>query len=267
MNRRALIIGNMGIEGSVLSRYIEGVQDDIVNFFKFIHSDNGGAWNRKEIICCKPNEINRTQLIEIIKEERKKGEVDYWLIFFSGHGWADTNRESFLEVCPREKGDSDISLTELVKAIGNTRLLLITDACRAVPIMESGGKLPTYKYFSAVDPQETGYRKACRNIYNEKIMMLPPNTVYRGYSCAFGETSSDSGIYGGEYIHAVLESAKICIDHEKNKKQGDQRFSIYSYPFVHTMARQEVTKITLGTQSPVYVGPKTWQPPFCVIPE
>ena len=52
MKRRSLIIGNMGIEGSASSRYIEGVQDDLVNFYKFIYSDNGGAWNRKEIIFC-----------------------------------------------------------------------------------------------------------------------------------------------------------------------------------------------------------------------
>ena len=266
MKRRALIIGNMGIEGSELSRYIEGVQDDLVNFFKFIHSDNGGAWNKDEIIFCKPNEINRTQLKRIILEERLKGEVDYWLIFFSGHGWADRNLESYLEVCPREKGDCDISLTELVQTIGKSRLLLITDACRAIPMMESGGKFPSYKYFSAADPSETDYRKACRIIYNEKIMLLPFNTVYRGYSCAFGETSSDSGVYGGEYIHAIVETARECIRNEKKKKPEELHFATYSYPFVHSLAKQTVVKVTLGKQTPVYVGPKTWQPPFCVIP-
>ena len=266
MKRRALIIGNMGIEGSERSRYIEGVQDDLVNFFKFIHSDNGGAWNRDEILFCKPNEINRTQLKLIILEERRKAEVDYWLIFFSGHGWADKNLESYLEVCPREKGDCDISLTELVHTVGHSRLLLITDACRAIPLMESGGKLPSYKFFSVADPEETEYRKACRKVYNDKIMLLPSDTVYIGYSCAFNQTSSDSGIYGGEYIHAVIESAKQCIVHEKSKKVGEQRFAIYAYPFVHSMAKQVVIKKSLGKQTPVYVGPKTWQPPFCVIP-
>lgn len=266
MNRRALIIGNMGIEGSTLSRYIEGVQDDLVNFFKFIHSDNGGAWNMKEIIFCKPNEINRTQLKQIIIEERKKAEVDYWLIFFSGHGWADRNMETYLEVCPREKGDCDISLTELFQTIGHTRLLLITDACRAVPLMESGGKMPSYKYFSAEDPEETDYRKACRKVYNEKIGLLPPNTIYKGYSCAFGETSSDSGIYGGEYVHAIVETAKECIAIEKNKKAGEERFSVLAYPLIHTFAKRMVVAKSQGTQNPVYAGPKTWQPPFCVIP-
>lgn len=266
MKRRALIIGNMGIEGSEISRYIEGVQDDLVNFFKFIHSDNGGAWNRNEIIFCKPNSINRSRLRDIITEERKKGEVDYWLIFFSGHGWADKKMETYLEICPRENGDCDISLTELVNTVGASRLLLITDACRAVPLMESGGKLPSYKYFSTADPEETEYRKACRKEYNDKIMFLPANTVYRGYSCAFGETSSDSGVYGGEYIHAVIEAAKLCISNEKSKKAGEQRFSIYAYPFVHALAKTAVVRKSLGTQTPVYVGPKTWQPPFCVIP-
>ncbi len=266
MKRRALIIGNMGIEGSSMSRYIEGVQDDLVNFFRYIHSDNGGAWNRNEIISCKPNEINRTQLKQIILEERQKAEVDYWLIFFSGHGWADKNMETYLEVCPREKGDCDISLTELFQAIGRSRLLLITDACRAVPLMENGGRIPSYKYFSVADSEETDYRKACRKAYNEKIGLLPSNTIFKGYSCAFGETSSDSGIYGGEYIHAIVETAKKYIALEKAKKVGVERTPVLAYPLIHSVAKQIVVAKSHGTQNPVYTGPKTWQPPFCVIP-
>lgn len=266
MKRRALIIGNMGIEGSSMSRYIEGVQDDLVNFFRYIHSDNGGAWNRNEIIFCKPNEINRTQLKQIILEERQKAEVDYWLIFFSGHGWADKKMETYLEVCPREKGDCDISLTELFQTIGRSRLLLITDACRAIPIMESGGKLPSYKYFSVTDPEETDYRKTCRKAYNEKLALLPLNTIFKGFSCAFGETSSDSGIYGGEYIHAIVETAKNYIALEKSKKAGEERFPVLAYPLIHAVAKQTVVAKSQGAQNPVYAGPKSWQPPFCVIP-
>ena len=266
MKRRALIIGNMGIVGSSMSRYIEGVQDDLVNFFTYIHSDNGGAWNRNEIIFCKPNTINRTRLKEIISEERKKGEVDYWLVFFSGHGWADKNMETYLEVCPRENGDCDITLTELFQTIGRSRLLLITDACRAVPLMESGGNTPIYKYFSAADSEETDYRKACRKAYNEKIGLLPLNTIYKGLSCAFGETSHDGGIYGGEYIHAIVETAKRCIALEKSKKYKEERYPVLSYPLIHSIAKQIVVNKSQRTQNPVYSGPKTWQPPFCVIP-
>lgn len=266
MKRRAIIIGNMGIEKSKISRYIEGVQDDLVNFYQFIRSDNGGAWNTDEVFFCKPNAINRSELINLILEERNKGEVDYWMLFFSGHGWADKKGESYLEVCPSEKGDCDISLTELVKALGPTRVLLITDACRAVPIFESGGKLPRMKYFSDTEKEETDYRKACRKLYCDKIRLLPLGTVYKGFSCTFGETSSDSGVYGGEYIHAVIDAAYRCINHEKSKVSGDERFELYAYPLVHSLAKQVVVNKTQGTQNPVYAGPKTWQPPFCVIP-
>lgn len=266
MKRRALIIGNMGIEQSQESRYLAGVYDDMDNFYRFICSDNGGAWNSDEVICCKPNEINRSQLIELINEEREKGEIDYWLVFFSGHGWGDRNGESYLEVCPREKGDCDISLTELVKVLGPTRVMLITDACRAIPIFESGGKLPQYKHFSDTVKAETAYRKECRRQYCKKIELLPLGTVYIGFSCAFGETSNDSGIYGGEYIHAVISVAESCISHEKSKGAGEERFSTYAYPFIHSLARQVVINKTQGVQTPRYVGPKTCQPPFCVIP-
>ena len=97
-------------------------------------------------------------------------------------------------------------------------------------------------------------------------MRLPTKTVYRGYSCAFGETSNDSGVYGGEYIHAVIETAKALIKNEKSKKQDEEKCSIYAYPFVHALAKPIVIDKSIGTQNPLYMGPKTWQPPFCVIP-
>ena len=91
------------------------------------------------------------------------------------------------------------------------------------------------------------------------------NSVYKGLSCAFGETSSDSGRYGGEYTHALLEAAKQCIVMEKSKTNNEEKNPIYSYPFVHSLARQTVIVKTQETQRPVFEGPKTWQPPFCVI--
>lgn len=266
MKRRALIIGNMGIENSCQSTFVEGVTDDLANFYKFIRSDNGGAWNRDEVIFCRPNTINRTELLNVISDERSKGEVDYWLVFFSGHGWADRAGESYLEVCPREKGDCDISLTDFMGALGRSRVLLISDACRAIPIYESGGKLPIVKSFSDSVKEETDYRKECRRIYNQKIASLPANTIYSGLSCMFGETSRDSGVYGGEYIHAVIEKAKECIAFEKSKGNSEERITTYAYSFVHSLASPIVLAKTSGTQTPVYRGPKTWQPPFCVIP-
>lgn len=265
LKRRALIIGNMGIEKSRISHYLEGVQEDLVNFYDFIRSDNGGAWNADEVMFCKPNEVNHSKLLDIIKRERLAGEVDYWLVFFSGHGWGDRSGESWLEICPREKGDCDISITEFIKTLGPTRVLLITDACRALPMMESGRTLKL-NCFSDTLKTETDYRKDCREIYCQKIMQLPTNTVYRGYSCVFGETSNDSGVYGGEYIHAIIETAKTLIKKEKSKKQDEEKYPIYAYPFVHALAKPIVINKTIGTQNPIYIGPKTWQPPFCVIP-
>lgn len=266
MKRRALIIGNMGIENSSLSTFVEGVKDDLANFYKFIRSDNGGAWNRDEVIFCRPNTINKTGLLNIISDERANGEVDYWLVLFSGHGWADIKGESYLEVCPREKGDCDISLTEFIGALGRTRVLLISDACRAIPLYESGGIIPTLNYFSDSVKEESAYRIECRRIYNQRIASLPANTIYCGLSCMFGETSKDSGVYGGEYIHAIIEKAKECIAFEKSKIISEDRIFTYAYPFVHSLAKPIVLAKTSRTQTPIYSGPKTWQPPFCVIP-
>lgn len=263
MNRRALILGNMGIEQSTEYCFLKGVDQDLKNFYSFICSDNGGAWNEDEIICCKPNIINRTKLIDLIIHEREKNEIDYWLVFFSGHGWADKNGISYLELCPGEDYDCNISLNEFINVLGETRILLITDACRAIPIMESGGKIPSYKYFSYKNI-ETEYRKKCREIYCDQIMKLPLNTVYIGFSCKFGETSNDNSLYGGVYIHAILNIAKRCI--KKIQEDKYRKPIMLSYSYIHDSAKGIVSTKTFGKQNPIYVCPKTNQPPFCVIP-
>lgn len=144
--RRALIFGNMGVKGDKGSEYIEGVNLDLINFYNYIRSDIGGAWRKSEIMLFRPNDINKTQLLDCI---RAQGHVDYWLIFFSGHGSSDQNGDDFLEVKPEALDDDWLCyIREIVNAVGYTRMALIKDACCSYyPINESAEK-SKIRYFS-----------------------------------------------------------------------------------------------------------------------
>ena len=128
------------------SEYIEGVNLDLINFYNYIRSDIGVAWRESEIMLFRPNDINKTQLLDCI---RAQGRVDYWLIFFSGHGSFDQNGDDFLEVKPESLDDDWLCyIREIVNAVGYTRMALIKDACRSYyPINESAEK-SKIRYFS-----------------------------------------------------------------------------------------------------------------------
>lgn len=146
--RRALIFGNMGVNGDKGSEYIEGVNLDLINFYNYIRSDIGGAWRKSEIMLFRPNDINKTQLLDCI---RAQGHVDYWLIFFSGHGSSDQNGDDFLEVKPEALDDDWLCyIREIVNAVGYTRkgcmpfLLPHQRKCREIknPLFQRWGVSP-----------------------------------------------------------------------------------------------------------------------------
>lgn len=263
--RRALIFGNMGVKGDEGSEYIEGVNLDMDRFFNFIRSDNGGAWMINEIITFQPNEVNKTELIKKIKAE---GQVDYWLIFFSGHGGSDQNGDDFLEVIPEVIDDDWLCyIYEIVAAVGRTRMTLITDACRTLyPIMESEGQ-PLLKCFSGGGVISSPSRSKCREIYNQALQSLPSPSYYIAQSCTSLEASNDSGEYGGEYISALVEKSEImakftCL---KKIKEKDNQPQILSLSYIHDLAFPIVVKKTFGAQHPTFRGPKSNRPPFVVV--
>ena len=74
MKRIALLIGN--------SDGLEGVKKDLVNWTRFLYSLEGGAWNSSEIITLmNPRKEELCSKIEDIR-----GEYDFAIVVFSGHG-------------------------------------------------------------------------------------------------------------------------------------------------------------------------------------
>lgn len=262
--RRALIFGNMGVKGDEGSEYIDGVNLDLNNFYNFIRSDEGGAWMKSEIIPFSPNEINKTQLLNRIKDE---GHVDYWLIFFSGHGGSDEVGNDYIEVKPEALDDDWLCyIYEIVAAVGRTRMTLITDACRSYCPINESAEQPEIRYFSEGGVIISAKRLKCREVYNNALMSLPSPSYYIAQSCTSLESSNDSGEYGGEYISALIGKAKslAAISHLRKLRTHDLSPVVISISSVHDAAVPVVVRKTFDTQHPTFRGPKTKRPPFAV---
>ena len=264
MKRRAIIIGNEGIPNSDDSHYLGGVQTDIRNFYKFIRSDFGGAWNKREIMPFEANKIDFEGLKKAIMRERNTEEVDYWFIYFSGHGGESKSGVDYLEIKP----GSQCSIPELLAVLGeDTRVLLIADACRYVELLEGKGKMSTNKYFSDSVIIDTKQRINCRELYNNAIAHIPVGSFFLGQACSPGQYSRDGGIaIGGIYTAALLKYANKMIRMERAKKLAQEEYShIISFSSVHYYAAKEVPKAQNMYQQPTFSGPRCFQPPFCVI--
>ena len=264
MKRRAIIIGNEGITYPDDSYYLGGVQTDLRNFYQFIRSDFGGAWYKSEIIPFEANKVDFEGLKKIIIRERKQEDVDYWLIYFSGHGRGSKSGVDYLEIKP----GSVCSIPELLAVLGKgTRVLLITDACRYVDLIEEGGGKSTAKYFSDSTIIDTKQRIECRRLYNNAIAQIPVGAFFLGQACSPGQYSRDGGVaIGGIYTTALLKYANNMIRKERAKKLSQNEYShIISFSAVHYFAAKEVPNAQNMYQQPTYSGPRCFQPPFCVI--
>lgn len=263
--RRALIFGNIGVKGVKGSEYIEGVNLDLINFYNYIRSDIGGAWMESEIISFRPNEINKTQLLACIKEQ---GYVDYWLIFFSGHGASDQNGDDFLEVKPEVLDDDWLCyIHEIVEAVGTTRMTLITDACRSYYPVNESAENSKIRYFSDGGRISSLDSLRYREIYNNALKELSTPSYYIAQSCNSLESSNDSGKYGGEYISALIEKAEGLAKVARVRKvmKRDTTPAVISLSSAHDEAVPVVVQKTFNTQHPTFRGPKSKRPPFAVV--
>lgn len=151
--------------------YLPGVQHDRAGYQSIFRSCYGGAWEDDEIKCPEINGMTRNHLLNYINNVERERHVDYWLIVFCGHGGADRNGMTYFQLSPN---DNAILVNEIEKKVANSRLLLIADSCRALPMFESGGSILRMIPFS--DSMDTpNYRIRCSQMYNAKIASTPVN--------------------------------------------------------------------------------------------
>lgn len=261
MNRKLLIITNDGGKED----YLPGIKHDKDRFMNFFSSCYGGAWEENEIYCHFTNSMSRKTLLEFFKIVEGQSHVDYWLIVFCGHGGADGQGRTYLQLSPNDKA---IYINEIENTLANSRLLLIADSCRSLPMMESGGSIPRTIMFSD-STDMSAYRDRCRIMYNNNITSTPSNLHTIGYAAQLGQYAKElENGGGGHYSQSLLDCAKRQIDIAINHRDdGDYEFNgeIASFSFVHDCAKNMVYSRTQGKQLPQLSIPRTEQLPFWVV--
>lgn len=245
MKRIAIIIGNDG----GIRNYLPGVSKDIVNFTEYLKSDFGGAWEDKEII------IGKDWTTQSLKREitfQKGIGADYFLIIFSGHGYAIRNRDTYFELA----SDDDLALNTLKRWLQFKKSLIIADSCRKyVEILEKAYARESLRFYSKAN---SPFRQRYREMYDLELQRLEMfhNTII--LSTDLDECAYDTD-EGGLYIKNLIETARSV---ERYGNAG-----IYSIREMHDTVAEKVAILKGYKQNPqICSTSRTMTPPFGVKP-
>lgn len=244
IRRRALIIHYSGSGAN----HLNGVRIDIANINQFLCSDCGGAWEDDEITIA-PNNCSAVWLENYFKNS---GLVDYHLIFYSGHGSYDEEEGPIYWL----NNEEVIYNAWLQEQIGDNAAMLISDSCQVIEELQKGGILESRSFSSTGLATD---RVKCRRLYNDVLRKLPHGMFVTASSVSPGEEAAEDDIYGGYYIHSLLQSAKDIILNEEFQN------GVYGIGYIHSLASEEVEQLSKGKQTPYLKGyTRSSQPPFIV---
>lgn len=257
MQRKAILIFNDGGVGN----FLPGVEKDREGYISFLKSPEGGAWADEEMHVFN-NDCTKLILLNYISfwKNSSKNDIKYWLIIFSGHGYATADGQTMLELSP---GD-DCSVEDIKKATDGSRRLLIADSCRCVLTKTQDSLKRELKLFSAAQSGDT-YAKRCKDLYMNKLADVFYNTFNATYAAAFNQAANDNDAMGGYYTYELLNAAKSTITVVKAVSlYSDYMASIKQ---VHEIATAEVNKRSGSRQTPVTSGLYLDKIPFIVVPK
>jgi hypothetical protein len=189
LRRRAILIGCGGEEGS--EEYLPGVTVDLENYWKFLNSDEGGAWDEGEITVLEepPWRLAATHLLG---GER----YHFTLTSFHGHGAFDPYRRK----TQIQFGDG--LMVDLVQLrTGSQRELIMTDSCRTFPEPIPEGRIKIGADFG-YEPNARR-RASCRQLYDRALASADPGTSFV-LGCGVGEAADESPDGGGEFSDALI---------------------------------------------------------------
>lgn len=195
MKKKAFLIASPQEEGS--SDYLPGVTPDIHNMEKFLKSDKGGAWNDSEIeILENPT---RRDILSCIK-----GEFEYVIIQYSGHGFEFTDKGTQLYLSNSEY----IALEEIHRNFTCPRRFYFIDCCRGIEQSYQKG-MDSYN-FSSIFESSNNNRKIIRDRY-ENIIKSCEEGCSVIYSCSRNESANedDNGL-GGIFTLSYLRTANLA---------------------------------------------------------
>lgn len=239
MNRHLFLISNSGGE----SDYLPGVEIDMENYEKFFTSAGGGAWIKDtEIVeMFEAGYESIFQRLNFLRILESPSYNDYWIVVFSGHGYAIRENgitDTILCLADGKK----LRISTLKSWIGKRRCLFIIDCCREVTDI-SVPEIVVESLFS--DDRIQLNPETCRAAYNRMISITPVD-YYEAYSTSLNERAGDSDKYGGIYSYNLIKAANEGI---KNLISSRQPGSVL-WP-IHQKAAEETSKMRKGKQNPV----------------
>lgn len=245
MKRAAIIIGNQGSGRN----FLPGVSQDISNYRSFILSDAGGAWESHEIY----DSMNWTKRsLSLRIESLKLQGVGYFFIVFTGHGFADTKGNIYMEL----GNDENLALEDLKNWVLFKKSLIVLDSCRAVVQLIEKARMQSSVSFTGGMTTIPRYRY--RELFDSAISKLDNwhNTVVTAANHNECAEDSDSG---GLFSSSLLDYAKSI------KARGIT--CVYDIQMIYNQIAPIVATKAKGSQHPqLYSNSNDKKPPFVVMP-
>ena len=186
--RKALLIGPQCPRAD----FLEGVQSDLVNMKKFLHSPNGGLWMESEIV------ILYDLSLKAIREAIRQAVAEYTLVYLSGHGIIRKQKWDMLAV-----KDGELMVMECLN--GSPKQLIIIDACRNFE--KEGTAMGSIRW--KVEPYSNFTGSQIRYWFDQAIRNSEPGQLIIHATQPNTSAYEDSYRLGGAFSIALLDSIMV----------------------------------------------------------
>lgn len=257
INRQLILIFNDGGKNN----HLNGVSIDKEALIEHFTSAEGGAWDESEMKVFF-NNCTKQMLELYIGFKRNTNRIDYWLIVFSGHGYA-TDTDTYLELSP----GNDCGIKAIKQMLNSYKCLVIADSCRVL-INEAVENLAVNRerlFFSITD--SSAYRKKCKDMYDKAWDTVWPGSFNAGFAASLGQAANDDDQKGGYYIEGILNEANRQVNANRvNYRTSSSLNKIIPFSDIHNAASKHVMDKSFGSQQPTSMGFSLDKIPFVVLP-
>ena len=257
INRQLILIFNDG--GKI--NHLNGVSVDKASLIEHFTSAEGGAWDESEMKVFF-NDCTKQKLEFYIRFQRNTNRIDYWLIVFSGHGYA-TDTDTYLELSP----GNDCGIKAIKQMLNSYKCLVIADSCRVL-INEAVENMAVKReiLFSSIT-DSSAYRKKCKDIYDKAWESVCSGSFNAGFAASLGQAANDDDQKGGYYIEGILNEANRQVNANRVKyRTSSSPNEIIPFSDIHNAASKHVKAKSFGSQQPTTIGTSINKIPFVVMP-
>lgn len=231
MKKHIILISNPGEKGD--ENYCNGVNVDVVNYYKFFLSPLGGAWYNNEI-----THLDRPTASELELTLSRLRDNEYTKIIFCGHGYYSKRRAStILELKKNEEFDS-----MMLRGISKKQTIIL-DCCRKVT-NDIFSEQRTEKFAKSLNTLNVS---DSRKFYENSIEKCPASIIVT-YACDISEEAGDSSSQGGYYSSSLLRACNEI--HESSTIDTSKNYNDYSIVCVFNKAVTIVQKLSGNSQNP-----------------